>query len=228
MKNTYRLFNLGNLTKEDYVLVSKLFRLWAETFKPDIESNGGKFEPAAFWRSRILAGLFDSQNEPIALHIYNPYFIFEDCLTSVPYLTKLPESSLNYIQDRKVTSIMAMEYLCVHPDHRGRHDGFKVSELMIALGLQILRQSPWEMAIGYARADKKIDDAAKLGGANVKGETTLYNKDIKVLFCHKNEVKRNVNFALQRHVEELWKNKEVIGFEQSDVIPGGKYVKKAV
>lgn len=206
MKIQYHLFDLSLIQKDHFSKIEKLYKLWHFTFKEIFDANGGVLDPDAFWRGRVLAGLFH-EDTPIGVHIYNPYFIMDSLVQTSSYFKTLPPGSLELIKQRGVSSLMSMEYLCVHPDYRGAHDGVRVSELVIGLGFQVLLQSPYEMAIGFARADRKVDAVSTKTGAYQAGQTSFLNKDIRVMLCHRNEVKISENFRAQRWIDDLWKNR---------------------
>lgn len=210
-QTNYRLFNMANLKEQSFDSVGKLFELWSNVFKNEIEKDGRKLNLDHFWRSKVLAGLFD-QEKAVGLHIYNPHYLFSKSLESNPYFFPLPSSSWEKIMRDGVKSLMAMEYLAVHPDYRGKWEGFRVSELLIGLGFQVLLQSPWEMAVGYARADRHVNSVSFNFGSRELERVDLYQIDCRAVLCHRSEVVSHTDPFVQRKINLLWESRETFGF----------------
>ena len=208
MNFSYRLmYNSGPKSPDEIQITNQCFELWASEFSRDLESRGAKLNLDEFHRARLLA-VVQSGDKVAGFHLYSTFDFREVCSVEHSYMKNLSDPVKDRLKEKGVNNFMAMEYLTVAPNFRGKDAGGpKIAEIIIRLGLKVMNDMGADAALGVARVDRKVNFLGEVIGFSEVAQITKYNNACAVMvFDKNNEPIRGDDFT-HHTVETLWNNK---------------------
>lgn len=203
----YSLIDMSNILASEISTVDTAFSLWTETFQNELEPRGLELNKEDFWNCRLLAVIKD-KDAIVGSHIYNIFDLRTATPTAHNYFKDIPEDTLKACKDQGVQRIMSMEYLLVHPSYRGKNSPVRWGEVIIGLGLEVLRHSSMDAAIGIAREDKKVNTMGLKMGCQEKDFLIKNKTPCRILYMTKKDCREHENPTTQKMIKNLWNNKK--------------------
>ncbi|WP_413557285.1 hypothetical protein [Bdellovibrio sp. HCB209] len=208
MNFSYRLiYTLATKTEQEVQLINKCYALWADEYGKDLASRGATLNRDEFQRARVIA-VITRGDDLVGFHQYSVFDLREQSSLAHSYVRALGEDVVKKLTENKITSFMALEYLTVAPEFRGRAAaGPKISEILIRLGLRVMRELGADASVGIARIDRKVNSTADNIGFSEVAQITKYNNPCGVVVFSKNDEVIPSDDFTNRTVEMLWTDK---------------------
>ncbi|MGZ3772960.1 MAG: hypothetical protein ACXVCY_04240 [Pseudobdellovibrionaceae bacterium] len=201
---------LSPKTNDEIKIINKCFSMWINTFGADLSSRGAVLNKDEFHRARILAVLITDTNEVAGFHLYCPFFLNESPSLEHSYLKVIPEEIKENMLQRKIHSLMAMEYLTVAPSFRKSESGGpNIAQIIVRLGLKVMNNLNLDAAIGIARIDRKVNFLGETIGFETLGEIEKFNNKCSIMLFPKNKKAKKTDEFTEKMIDSLWNQKQI-------------------
>ena len=192
-----------NLHNESFLLWRKV---WGEVF------DGLKFDPSHleddFLRQDIVA-IICYENTPIAIHLYTAMSVESVAARSHSYLKQYPAEFFSQLEARKVTNIMTLEYMTVHPEWRKGKIPVHIGSVLVGLAFQVMDLLNVDASIAPARRDHKVHEIAYAFGAEpILENITNHNVPCDLLACFPSKRHAHADRNIQNLINFLWEKRE--------------------
>lgn len=205
-KFQYHLFNPRDLNPETVKLSNEVYRLWRAVYSDVLGKVGEPLNADDFHRNDVVVCLTDN-GKVFGFHLYSVFDLRSEALCDHHYMKAFDALTLQKFRDRGIRTIMSMEYLTVAPEYRSRSSGMNWSEIIIALGSQLMQESPWDCWVGTARKDLRVRQRAEKSGTTYFGSVMKMNYECEVLMTQKGEVSPLPDPEMRSLVDRLWAEK---------------------
>lgn len=149
-----------------------------------------------------------NQKDIVGLHLYT-FFNFQSkaCIDN-PFFDDFTDSDFSLLSDANIHSGMCMEYLSVNPLFRKSNTGISFGEVLIGLGLNVMKEKGLDCVFGTAREDVKVDKMAQaFGGKCFKSGIKKYDYPCSLMVISNKDSHENKNPDTKKIIADLWENK---------------------
>lgn len=156
----------------EYVdLYNRVFDFWEQRWAKAFAESGA---PEGYWRDHyqrqdIIAALV-TPTEVIGCHLYTFYNLDSHATLKSEYFHYLPELAIQKTKNLGLKNFVTMEYLCANPDWKINNEHLRISTLISALGLLIVREFGAEAAVGMPIIGSPVDK-----GSNIFERKSIYS-----------------------------------------------------
>lgn len=197
-------FNRTDLYNKTYLYWKEF---WTEVLRSlhSVQSMTGD----DFLRQDVI-GVVVSGEEIVGMHLYN-FFCFDyEAHRDHSYLkTNYPEPFFESLQEFNAQYVMSMEYLTVSPSWRKSITGYSMANVLVGLGLNVLKDKGADAFIAVARNDLKISQLGfEFGARSVIANIIKHNVSCDLLTGLSNEVRPAKDEKVRSIVNQLWESRQ--------------------
>jgi hypothetical protein len=180
-------------------------QIWQKVFTG--ENRNFKLDPDDFFRQKLVAGIFQN-NDLVAFHFYSFFDLRFKEVTQHSYFQGVAPTSFDILRDKSLNRLMSMEYLTVMPEFRKNEGQIPWAEVVISLGINVLKSTNFDVAFGTARRDVKVNKMGdRIGFNTLQSPIQKYDYDCEVMYFPKKNLLRHPELKVQFLIEELWANR---------------------
>ena len=162
-----------------------------------------------FFRQDVIPVLH-IDNEIIAAHFYTFFHLDLDVTNDHEYFSIYTKEAMQTLRNHPAKTLMSMEFLSVNPEWRKSKVDFSIGELMINLGLNVMKSFQADVALGVARKVVKVDKMAINTGFSLIAEDIKRGNLVCDLYAfYKDSAPPAMNDEQSELLSLLWSKKQV-------------------
>lgn len=189
-------------------LYNHVFRFWRSFWSKVLTDVGADHGARAddFQRQDLICALLHGR-DVVGLHTHTLFDLAQDSAREHSYFERLfSPDYLIALGDRRVRSVMTLEYLSVLPDWQTAQLGVSLARALVALALRQARMFAVDAAVAAPRCDLAVDRlAAELGAERVLTEDGLvHGRPTARMAFFPGQFRDPRDPKVQRLVESLW------------------------
>lgn len=196
-------------TPQSLEMYHMIYEAWLELWRGVFSEGNRAFEPDTddFLRQDYVVGIFD-QGNLVGFHLYSFFDLRKKMCTKHSYFNGIDPQSFEKLKADNINNVMTMEYLSVMPNYRKKFSNIPWGEVLIALGLQLMKTTAGDAAFGTARVDVKVDSmASQLGFHELQSQIAKYDYSCAVIACPKKSVREHSDEKIRKLIQDLWSNR---------------------
>jgi hypothetical protein len=189
-------------------LYNHVFRFWKAFWSKVLTDVGADHGARAddFQRQELVCALLHGR-DVVGLHTHTFFDLAQDPAREHSYFERLfTPAYIAALRDRRVRSVMTLEYLSVLPGWQSTSLGVSLSRALVALALRQAQLFSVEAAVAAPRCDLSVDRlAAELGAERVLPEDGLvHGRPTARMAFFPGQFRDPRDPRVQRLVESLW------------------------
>ena len=190
----------------DVELHNRAYMYWRDFWK-DIFAQTGHADHLNrdhFIRQDKIA-VITAGDDIVGMHLYGFHRFDANACRDNPFFDDLDETSRLRLRQDGLVYGMCMEYLTVNPQYRKSKTGIPFGEILIGLGLEIMKQNGLDCVFGTAREDVKVDQMAALfGGRAYSSSIKKYDYPCCLMVIADSVRHLHPNLAQRELIKNLW------------------------
>lgn len=206
----YSLFHPQNTFDESSLTISDQAynfwqSFWNQVFKDNQTDSITKED--TYIKQDIIAAI-TYKGEIVALHLYTFYNLNSSICANNPYLKIIPTEKFKKFENNGLKTGMAMEYLSVNKEFRKSKIGFSLGDVLIGLGLNLVRYLNVDCVFGITRDDRGVDKISeKFGGQSFHSGFNLHNTPCSFSVISSKTCLQNPDPFVANFIQNLWKKR---------------------
>lgn len=202
----YVVISSLNSDDKSIEVMSQVYDSWTQIWQKVFSNETRNFnlDPDDFFRQNLVVGLF--QNDVlVAFHLYSFFDLRFKSITQHSYFKGIDPISFDNLRSQKLHRVMSMEYLTVMPEFRKNGSQIPWGEIIISLGLNVLKTLNCDIAFGTARRDVKVNKMGdRIGFDILQSPIQKYDYDCEVMYFAQKKQLHHPDPKVQSLIEELW------------------------
>ncbi|PIS10463.1 MAG: hypothetical protein COT73_09225 [Bdellovibrio sp. CG10_big_fil_rev_8_21_14_0_10_47_8] len=188
-------------------IYSSWHKLWTDVYS---QSDAGyHLSSDEFIRQDLVTAILHKE-KVAAIHLYSFFHLDASADLSTKYFHFFSEKYLQELRQKKVKTVMSMEFLTVLPEFRKSNIGFSIGSTIIQLGTQVFGQVNADAIVAPARNDVGVNKMAyDLGFSCIEKETEQRGFTCDLIACFQGHQRRSENLAIRSCADHLWNTKMV-------------------
>lgn len=207
------------LEQSQPVELQKAFESWQSVWTKTYKDRNFEIKSEEFIRHDLICAIM-ANGEAAAVHCYSFFDLRSKTDINTKYFQFFSPSFVNNITQRKIHTVMSMEYLTVNENYRSSLIGFSLGRAMIQLGVRLFENSVGEAIVAPARKDVKVHDMAyDCGFSCIESDVIQRGFACDMIAYFKGHHKNVSDPFLSRFCDRLWENKKISDSVLNHVTP---------
>jgi len=220
----FLFLELARIDRVYYAIINSCYEMWKETYGEILSAAGEKLSADSFFRSRFIS-IIHQNYSPIGFCLHSVYDFSLNGMVELPYFFYVGSHFLNKLENEK-RRLLSIEWVTVHPEYRKRFAKVQYVDLVMGMGLEMLKLSSCDSTMGFSRKDLQADRIVAKYGVREMEEIVRHGISCAVMFAEvENLVEhpyRAVNVELKNLLSSLETNNDYLSLKEKS---GGRYAK---
>jgi hypothetical protein len=205
----YKVLDKTSLHSADKELYSRAYAFWKQTWQKIFTDVGS---PEAFWADDFYrqdyVPVITYDGQITAAHFYTVFDFDHPAVKDHRYFSIFTPFAMKWVEREQPSRVMSMEFLTVHPEWRKKDLGFSMAEVLISLGLKLMKEKDVQVAVGVAVKAAGVEKMAqKLSCQLIAQEVKRGNLVCDIMGQTPSRLKPHPDDKVNALIEDLWARK---------------------